>query len=173
LTLTLTKCRGGDNAGELPNGAAHPEPAGDAPFRHAGVDRAPIHGNHWSRRCDLSEKRLLVIDDDPAITDIVRRVAEGLGFDVRTTVRADEFAEIYESFQPTVVVLDLVMPEVDGVELAHWLAHVGSTARVIFLTGHNPRFTDAARALADSGDLTSVITLTKPVRIAVLRQALS
>jgi CheY-like chemotaxis protein len=121
----------------------------------------------------LSAKRLLVIDDDPAIMDIVRRVAEGLGFDVRTTVRADEFAEIYESFKPTVVVLDLVMPEVDGVELAHWLAHVGSKARVVFLTGHNPRFTDAARALADSGDLTSVITLTKPVRVAVLRQALS
>jgi CheY-like chemotaxis protein len=121
----------------------------------------------------LSEKRLLVIDDDPAIMDIVRRVAEGLDFEVRTTARADEFAEIYESFQPTVVILDLVMPEVDGVELAHWLAHVGSKARVIFLTGHNPRFTDAARALADSGDLTSVITLTKPVRIAVLRQALS
>jgi len=122
---------------------------------------------------ELSVKRLLVIDDDPAISQIVGAVAEGLGFEVRTTERADEFAEIYEEFQPGVVILDLVMPEVDGIELAQWLAHVESPARVIFLTGHNPRFTDAARALADSGDLTSVTTLTKPVSIAVLRQALS
>ena len=122
---------------------------------------------------DLSEKRLLVIDDDPAISEIVRAVAEGLDFDVRTTERADEFADIYEEFQPNVVILDLVMPEVDGIELAQWLAHVKSPARVIFLTGHNPRFTDAARAMADSGELSSVTTLTKPVSIAVLRQALS
>jgi len=122
---------------------------------------------------DLSSKRLLVIDDDPAISQIVGAVAEGLGFEVRTTERADEFAEIYEEFQPGVVILDLVMPEVDGIELAQWLAHVKSQARVIFLTGHNPRFTDAARALADSGDLASVTTLTKPVSIAVLRQALA
>ena len=65
------------------------------------------------------------------------------------------------------------MPEVDGIELAQWLAHVKSQARIIFLTGHNPRFTDAARALADSGDLASVTTLTKPVSIAVLRHALA
>jgi two-component system OmpR family response regulator len=122
---------------------------------------------------DLAEKRLLVIDDDPAISQIVGAVAEGLGFEVRTTERADEFAEIYEEFQPGAVILDLVMPEVDGIELAQWLAHVKSEARVIFLTGHNPRFTDAARALADSGDLASVTTLTKPVSIAVLRQALA
>jgi DNA-binding response OmpR family regulator len=122
---------------------------------------------------DLSTKRLLVIDDDPAISQIVGAVAEGLGFEVRTTERADEFAEIYEEFQPGVVILDLVMPEVDGIELAQWLAHVQSQARVIFLTGHNPRFTDAARALADSGDLASVTTLTKPVSISVLRQALA
>ena len=122
---------------------------------------------------DLPEKRLLIIDDDPAISEIVRAVAEGLDFEVRTTERADEFADIYEEFQPNVVILDLVMPEVDGIELAQWLAHVKSPARVIFLTGHNPRFTDAARAMADSGDLSSVTTLTKPVSIAVLRQALS
>ena len=122
---------------------------------------------------DLAGKRLLVIDDDPAISQIVGAVAEGLAFEVRTTERADEFAEIYEEFQPGVVILDLVKPEVDGIELAQWLAHVKSEARVIFLTGHNPRFTDAARALADSGDLASVTTLTKPVSIAVLRQALA
>ena len=121
----------------------------------------------------MTEKRRLIIDDDPAIAEVVRAVAEGQGFEVRFTDRADEFADIYESFLPTIVMLDLVMPEVDGIELAQWLAHVKCEARVIFLTGHNPRFTDAARVLADRGELKSVTTLTKPVSIAVLRQALA
>lgn len=121
----------------------------------------------------MTDKRLLVIDDDPAIGQMVSAVAEGMGFEVRATERADEFAAIYEDFQPTVVILDLVMPEVDGIELAQWLAHVKSQAQVIFLTGHNPRFTDAARALADSGDLKSVTTLTKPISTSILRQAIS
>lgn len=121
----------------------------------------------------MSDKRLLVIDDEPAISEVVRAVAQGMDFEVRIAERADEFVEIYEDFHPTVVILDLVMPEVDGVELAQWLAHMRCQAKIIFLTGHNPRFTDAARALADRGELKSVTTLTKPVSITVLRQALS
>lgn len=121
----------------------------------------------------MAPKRVLVIDDDPAISQVVKAVAESLGYEVRTTARADEFADMYEALTPDIVILDLVMPEVDGIELAQWLAHEKSKARVIFLTGHNPRFTDAARALADSGELRSVTTLTKPVSVAVLRQALA
>ena len=121
----------------------------------------------------MTDKRLLVIDDEPAISEIVRAVAEGMDFEVRTAARADEFVEIYEDFQPTVVILDLVMPEVDGVELAQWLAHMQSPARVIFLTGHNPALHRRRPRARGRGELTSVTTLTKPVSISVLRHALS
>ncbi len=120
----------------------------------------------------MNSKRLLAIDDEPDFMEIVRTVAEGLGYEVKITDKADEFAEIYESFDPNVIVLDLVMPEVDGVELAHWLAHEKSQAKIIFITGHNPRYADAAQDLADKGDLVSVTTLSKPVSLAVLREAL-
>ncbi|MEE8139969.1 MAG: response regulator [Alphaproteobacteria bacterium] len=120
----------------------------------------------------MNSKRLLAIDDEPEFMEIVRTVAEGLGYEVKITNEADEFAEIYESFDPDVIVLDLVMPEVDGVELAYWLAHEKSQAKIIFITGHNPRYADAARDLADKGDLVSVTTLSKPVNLAVLREAL-
>lgn len=67
----------------------------------------------------MTEKRLLVIDDEPAISEIVRMPAEGTAFEVRVANRPDEFARVYEDFTPTVLILDLVMPEVDDVELAH------------------------------------------------------
>jgi CheY-like chemotaxis protein len=120
----------------------------------------------------MSVKRLLAIDDEPDFMEIVRTVAEKLDYEVKITDKADAFAEIYESFNPDVIVLDLVMPEVDGVELAHWLAHENCQAKIIFITGHNPRYADAAQDLADKGDLVSVTTLSKPVSLTTLREAL-
>ena len=70
----------------------------------------------------MSGKRLLAIDDEPDFMEIVRTVAEELGYEVKITDKADQFAEVYETLDPDVIVLDLVMPEVDGVELAQWLA---------------------------------------------------
>lgn len=118
-------------------------------------------------------KRLLVIDDEPAFSGFVKEVAEGLGYDVRVTLKADEFAEAYESFDPHVIVLDVVMPEVDGIELVQWLAQEKCKARIVIVTGYNPHYADAAKRLVSAGDLPSVQTLTKPISLADLRAALA
>jgi CheY-like chemotaxis protein len=120
-----------------------------------------------------SAKRLLVIDDEPAFGSFVKEVAEGMGFDVRVTAKADEFADTYETFDPTVIVLDVVMPEVDGIELVQWLAQEKCKAKIVIVTGYNPHYADAAKRLVSAGDLPSVMTLTKPVSLADLRAALS
>ena len=120
-----------------------------------------------------ASKKLLVIDDEPAFGGFVKEVAEGLGYEVRVTSKADEFAEAYESFDPTVIVLDVVMPEVDGIELVQWLAQEKCKARILIVTGYNPHYADAAKRLVSAGDLPSVKTLTKPVSLADLRAALN
>jgi CheY-like chemotaxis protein len=120
-----------------------------------------------------SAKRLLVIDDEPAFGSFVKEVAEGMGYEVRVTAKADEFADTYESFDPTVIVLDVVMPEVDGIELVQWLAQEKCKAKIVIVTGYNPHYADAAKRLVSAGDLPSVMTLTKPVSLADLRGALS
>lgn len=65
-------------------------------------------------------KRLLVVDDQPALGEIVRRTAEGLDYEVVVTTHAEEFMAEYESFDPTAIVLDIVMPDIDGIELVGW-----------------------------------------------------
>ena len=121
----------------------------------------------------MAEKRLLVIDDEPAFGEFVKEVAERLGYDVRVTLRADEFAEIYETFMPTVIVMDVVMPEVDGIELVQWLAQEKCKAKILIVTGYNPHYADAAKRLVSAGDLPSIETLTKPISLADLRAALA
>lgn len=72
-----------------------------------------------------------------------------------------------------VIVMDVVMPEVDGIELVQWLAQEKCQAKILIVTGYNPHYADAAKRLVSAGDLPSVQTLTKPISLADLRAALA
>ena len=60
--------------------------------------------------------RLLVLDDDPDIGQTVRNMAENLGYQCRVTTRPDDFFEALDGWRPSHILLDLVMPEMDGIE---------------------------------------------------------
>ena len=121
----------------------------------------------------MTDMRLLVVDDEPNFGEFVREVAEDLGYDVTLTTRGDDFKLQYEAFNPTVVFLDIVMPEIDGTELVFWLAERHCTAEIIVATGYNPSYAAVASALGRANGLGSVTTLTKPIPLAKLRAALS
>jgi DNA-binding response OmpR family regulator len=119
----------------------------------------------------VSNKRLLVIDDAADFGAFVRRVAVKLDFEVKVTTDPREFKEIYKRFDPTVIVLDIVMPDTDGIELVRWLVTAHCTARIIIVSGFNPNYARAADAIGSVAGLTSITRLSKPVRVADLRHA--
>ena len=121
----------------------------------------------------MVEKRLLVVDDEPEFGEYVRKVAIELGYAVEVTGDGKSFMEAYESFDPSVIVLDLVMPEIDGVELVQWLVEHNCTAQLIVITGYNPNYAALAAKLAEARGLSSVTTLTKPVKLSRLRNVLA
>lgn len=121
----------------------------------------------------MSEKRLLVVDDEPEFGELVRKVAVGLGFEVRVTTHGREFQDAYREMQPTMIVMDMVMPELDGNELVLWLMEQHYTAHLIIITGYSPDYARDAQVLAEYSGLRSVTTLTKPIGLAKLRQVLS
>ena len=118
-------------------------------------------------------RRLLVIDDEPEFREFVRRVAEGLDFEVSDIGDGHEFKKIYESFDPSVIILDIVMPEIDGIELVQWLGDKGRRAPIMLISGYNPLYPKTARVLAEAKGLVSVTTMSKPVQLADLRAALT
>ena len=61
--------------------------------------------------------RLLVIDDELAICRPIKHVAEGCGFAVVITDDSETFVRRLRCWKPTVIVLDLKMPKVDGIEV--------------------------------------------------------
>jgi DNA-binding response OmpR family regulator len=118
-------------------------------------------------------KRLLVIDDEPDFGASVRLVAERLGFEVEVTTRARDFMTAYDAFDPTVIILDMIMPDMDGIELVQWLVSVRSTARIIIISGFSPTYAKSAATLGAAKGLLSISRLVKPVSLAILTATLT
>ena len=116
--------------------------------------------------------RLLVVDDDPRFRDFVKAVALNLDFDVEVARDGNEFMTLCEANPPDVVVLDIIMPGIDGVELVQWLAGRGQELHLIIVTGFAPNYAHLAKKLGEAKGLLSVKTLIKPVRMADLQDAI-
>lgn len=117
-------------------------------------------------------KRLLIVDDEPRFAAFVERVADRLGFAVEATVHGRDFQAAYRREAPDTMVIDMVMPDIDGNELILWLVDQGCRGDIIIITGYHPDYAVNARLLAEVKGLRSVTTLSKPVSVPRLREAL-
>jgi FixJ family two-component response regulator len=107
-----------------------------------------------------------VLDDEPEMVKALTRLLrakrfEALGF---TSVRA--FLEGYRPEHSACLVLDVAMPELDGLELQRHLTHQGILITIIFVTGHGDIPMSVRAIKAGAADF-----LTKPVDAAALVQA--
>ena len=118
-------------------------------------------------------KRLLLVDDEPGMTDFIQAVAEEESFEVRTSNRPSDFMDSFRKFPPDAVILDLAMPGIDGVELLRWLANEQCKAPIVIISGFDRRVLDAAGRLGEASGLQIVDTLSKPIRLAAMREALN
>lgn len=117
-------------------------------------------------------RRLLIMDDEAEIRDLVREVAEAAGYEVREVGTEREFKQQLIEFQPDVIVLDVVMPDIDGITLVRYLAEKRSQARVIIISGYGKDYVANARRIGTSYGLTDIQGLIKPFPLATLRSAL-
>lgn len=117
-------------------------------------------------------KRLLLVDDEPGMTDFIQAVAQEASFEVRTSNRPADFMETFRKFLPDAIILDLAMPGIDGVELLRWLAEESCQARIVIISGFDRRVLDAAGRMGQASGLKIVDTLSKPIRLAAMREAL-
>jgi len=93
----------------------------------------------------MGHVRILLADDHKGILETVMRLL-AVDFDVVGAVENGEQAvRAVAELDPDVVVLDITMPVMNGIEVASCLKESGSRARVVFLTVHTgPAFLDAA-----------------------------
>ncbi len=120
---------------------------------------------------DLAE-RLLVLDDDPNLAEIVCRGGAAVGLSCRAADTAEEFLRLVSGWSPSYIVIDLVMPEKDGVEVLAELARLGCEARIIIMSGLGSRVLDAAGRSATERGLNLLGVLGKPFRLSALESLL-
>jgi EAL domain-containing protein (putative c-di-GMP-specific phosphodiesterase class I) len=111
----------------------------------------------------------LIIDDDPAIGTFIGKVAKSCDYETAATTKADVFKDRVGSWLPTHITLDLQMPGVDGIELLRFLAAEKSDAKILLISGTDPKVLDSANRIGMESGLTMSGTLTKPMRADSLR----
>lgn len=116
------------------------------------------------------KKRILVVDDDPTSLKTVESMLVAGGYTVKALSQANDIVQHVQEFTPHLIVLDLIMPNVDGNQAVKKIKRdpMTSGVPVIFLTALKMRDDDRGLDLEISVDGISYPTLTKPVDVKIL-----
>jgi len=109
---------------------------------------------------------VFLVDDEPGMLKALTRLLEAEGFTVRAFTSAKTFLESYHAEALGCVVLDVAMPELDGLELQQRLTQSGVLLPIVFLTGHGDIPMSVRAVKAGALDF-----LTKPVKDVDLLRA--
>jgi DNA-binding response OmpR family regulator len=117
--------------------------------------------------------RLLVMDDDADIGIMIADVATGCGYEVKVIQDSTAFLAAYADFRPDVILLDITMPRIDGIELLRSLADLRSPAKILLFSGVTVQLIELSSQLGKAYGLNIAGQLTKPIRVADLRASLN
>jgi two-component system alkaline phosphatase synthesis response regulator PhoP len=109
--------------------------------------------------------RILLVDDEPSILDFLSYNLENEGFQIQTASNGRLAVELAKKFKPDVVVLDLMMPEMDGMETCEALRKLQETQNclIVFLTARNEDSIQVAGLDAGADDY-----IAKPIKPKIL-----
>lgn len=113
------------------------------------------------------DKRILIIDDEQPTLNMFRLLLAAYGYEIITAVNGAEGLEAFERERPSVVLTDIKMPVMDGIEVLRRIKEIDPHAEVIVITGHGDMDL-AIRAL----NLDATDFINKPVQRVALSQAL-
>src|SRR4051794_7596667 len=115
----------------------------------------------------------LIVDDEPGIRNFVQHVAESVGMQAVGAVSGSDALTKLKTISPTIIVMDMQMPNGDGVQLIQGLAGLGIKAKIVIISGADTRLLEVSAEIARQRGLDIGAVLHKPVRFEELRRTLS
>lgn len=112
--------------------------------------------------------KIFIVDDDASVRMAVKRLLTSAGYDIEAFSSADGFLNRTAHTGPACVILDLAMPEMDGLALQQRLQQRDPSASIVFLSGHGELHSGVQAMKAGAADF-----LTKPVDEGKLLPAVS
>ncbi len=117
----------------------------------------------------MSKPCLLIVDDEPDMIEFVSDVAEEMGFSCVSAGSAMECLSLFHSVRPAAIILDVIMPDMDGIELIRELAKLDCTAPIIAMSGYQKIYLDLLESLASQQNTFILGKLSKPFQVAQLQ----
>jgi two-component system OmpR family response regulator len=119
---------------------------------HSGTAEAAIaRGGRQIRRADGSPVRVLVVDDEATLTELLSMALRYEHWDVRTASSGTEAVRAAREFRPDAVVLDVMLPDMSGLDVLRRLRADASDVPVLFLTARDA-VEDRIAGLTAGGD---------------------
>ena len=87
-----------------------------------------------NQEVNQSTQRILVVDDENSISELIATSLKFVGFDVRTAASGSQALQIAEEFKPHALILDVMLPDQNGFEVCRQLRNEGHNVGVLFLT---------------------------------------
>ncbi len=114
---------------------------------------------------DTEGKRILVVDDEPDILDFIQYNLEKEGYRVALSTNGKETLRISKTFRPHLILLDVMMPEMDGIETCTELRRIPviQNTLIAFLTARGEDYSQIAGLDAGADDY-----IAKPIKPKVL-----
>jgi len=104
-----------------------------------------------SMATENSGQRILVVDDESSISDLIATSLKFVGFDVRTAATGSQALTIAEEFKPHAMILDVMLPDLDGFEVCRQIRNEGIEVGVLFLSAKD-EMKDKVQGLTIGGD---------------------
>ena len=97
------------------------------------------------------EASIVVVDDEPSIRELLVASLHFAGFEVNTAASGSEAIEVIERLQPDLIVLDVMLPDIDGFTVTRRIRQEGITTPVLYLTARDDT-QDKVMGLTVGGD---------------------
>jgi len=120
----------------------------------------------------MSEKHVVVVDDKFEIAEIIGELAQDFGFLTQWIPNAKSLQKNWDIIPCNLLILDIVMPEIDGIEVLQWLSEKNDVPPIILLSGYDEMYLKQARFLANKNGLKILETMSKPVPLQRIEEIL-
>jgi two-component system, OmpR family, response regulator MtrA len=112
--------------------------------------------------------KVMIIDDEIGLAKVVGLAAANLGLEFRSVTNADEAVEQFLEYRPDIVLLDMIMPGKDGIDVLNEILATGVQTKIALISGFGDGYLNLAESLAAFHGADRFPILKKPFRNAQL-----